>query len=337
MIQPFDPNIPRDCSVLLRLLSFQTGHNPATHAGAYALDRAYPAKLQPDLVERYFQISEVWHRFLAIAGGSALTAGSDIYHSLQDGTSSARSVPRQRGDTSTTETIALTDVLSQDENGLQAGESVGEEDQQLRKRKRCEEGSRTATQEKIDALRIELAKLEREQQMQKICEAASQELLGQNDGGESSSIPSYRKRGSQVSLSNCASIICFMQAYSVLVYKQHHIAIVNLDKHLSRYHNVPASARKHIVDCSSRLKALDPAEVKLPDEPAEAIKELGKPLTGLQCKTCAYITISKEQVRMHCKKDHQQAWESDTSQMYSTVRVQSFFRTGGLQKYFRVR
>jgi hypothetical protein len=44
MIQPFDPNIPKDCSELLQLLSFQTGHNPATHAGAYALDRAYPAK-----------------------------------------------------------------------------------------------------------------------------------------------------------------------------------------------------------------------------------------------------------------------------------------------------
>jgi hypothetical protein len=44
----------------------------------------------------------------------------------------------------------------------------------------------------------------------------------------------------------------------------------------------------------ARHEALDPAEVKLPNEPAEAIEELGKPLTGLECKTCGYITISRE-------------------------------------------
>jgi hypothetical protein len=51
ILQPFDPNLPKDYNGVLRLLSFQTGHNPATHAGAYALGRAYPAKLQPDLIE----------------------------------------------------------------------------------------------------------------------------------------------------------------------------------------------------------------------------------------------------------------------------------------------
>ena len=67
VVQPFDPNTPRGYAGLLRLLSFQTCHNPATYAGAYALDRAYPAKLQPDLVEQYLQISKVWHQFLDIA------------------------------------------------------------------------------------------------------------------------------------------------------------------------------------------------------------------------------------------------------------------------------
>ncbi|KAF2621062.1 hypothetical protein BU25DRAFT_416411 [Macroventuria anomochaeta] len=221
--------------------------------------------------------------------------------------------------------------------GSQVGDPLASEDQQSWKRKRCEEGSITAMQTKIDALRKDLAKLTWEYKMQKICETASQGPLGQNDSRDPSSIPPYRKRGSQVSLSNCADIICYMQAYGVLVCKQHHTAIVNLDKHLLRYHNVPALAQRQIVDCFSRLKALDPAEVKLPDKPAEAIEELGKPLTGLQCTTCVYITISKEQMRMHCKKDHQQAWKGDTSQLYSIVKVQSFFSTGGLQKYFKVR
>jgi hypothetical protein len=86
IIQPFNPNIAKDFDRSLRLLSFQTGHNSATHAGAYAFDRAYPAKLQPNLVERYFQTSEIWHQFLGIAGESVLTAVSDVNHLLQDST-----------------------------------------------------------------------------------------------------------------------------------------------------------------------------------------------------------------------------------------------------------
>lgn len=65
LLQPFDPNTPNDYDGFLRLLSFQTGHNPSTHVGAYALDKAYPAKLQSGLIERYLQNSIVWHEFIA--------------------------------------------------------------------------------------------------------------------------------------------------------------------------------------------------------------------------------------------------------------------------------
>jgi hypothetical protein len=74
-VQPFDANVQRDHDGPSRLLSFQTGHNPATHAGAYALDRAYPAKLQPDLLERYREISKAWHQFLAIENQQSIHAG----------------------------------------------------------------------------------------------------------------------------------------------------------------------------------------------------------------------------------------------------------------------
>jgi hypothetical protein len=39
---------------------------------------------------------------------------------------------------------------------------------------------------------------------------------------------------------------------------------------------------------------------------------------------------------MHCKKEHKQSWTGDKSILYNTVKVQSFFRTSRLQKYFRV-
>ncbi|KAL1601393.1 hypothetical protein SLS60_006305 [Paraconiothyrium brasiliense] len=79
LVQPFEPNMPKDYDGFLRLLSFQTGHKQSTHASAYALDRAFPAKLQPELIDRYYENSHTWHRFLAITDKDPLTVdvGSD--------------------------------------------------------------------------------------------------------------------------------------------------------------------------------------------------------------------------------------------------------------------
>jgi hypothetical protein len=142
-------------------------------------------------------------------------------------------------------------------------------------------------------------------------------------------MPLYRKSGSQVSLSNCTEIFCFLEDYGVLVCKQHRTAIINLDEHLSQHHNVPAPTRRQVVDCFNRLKPLYPARIKLPEEPAQPIEELGRPPTGLQCIDCRFVTINKDQIRMHCKKYHQLACEGDKTPLYNTIKVHSFFRTGG--------
>lgn len=63
LVQPFNPHVPQDYDGFLSLLAFQTGHKPSTHAGAYALEVAFPARLQPGLIDRYLQNSDVWHRF----------------------------------------------------------------------------------------------------------------------------------------------------------------------------------------------------------------------------------------------------------------------------------
>lgn len=67
LLEPFDPNIPKDQNGFLHLLAFQTGHTPSIHASAYALERGYPARLQPELIDRYVKNSLIWHRFLEIA------------------------------------------------------------------------------------------------------------------------------------------------------------------------------------------------------------------------------------------------------------------------------
>jgi hypothetical protein len=145
-----------------------------------------------------------------------------------------------------------------------------------------------------------------------------------------------RKRGLQISFDNCDDVLCFLQEFRVLVCKEHYTAVVNLNTHLLQHHSVPAATRKQVVERFSRFAPVDPAEIELPDEPAQPIEALGKPLDGLQCTTCRFITINKDTIRMHCKKHHQQAWTGDKSLLYNTVKVQSFFRTGGLQKYFVV-
>jgi hypothetical protein len=72
----------------------------------------------------------------------------------------------------------VVDVPSQGEMGSQVGTPAAREDEYSRKRKRCEEGSMTATQEKMVALRKDFPKLKWEHRMQKTREAASQGTIG---------------------------------------------------------------------------------------------------------------------------------------------------------------
>ena len=66
LIEPFNPNVPKDYAGFVQLLAFQTGHKLATHSSAYALEHAFPSKLQPDLILRYLDNSQSWHNFNSI-------------------------------------------------------------------------------------------------------------------------------------------------------------------------------------------------------------------------------------------------------------------------------
>jgi hypothetical protein len=41
-------------------------------------------------------------------------------------------------------------------------------------------------------------------------------------------------------------------------------------------------------------------------------------------------------MKTHCRKSHQLSWTGEKSVLYSFVKVQTFFSSGGLQKYFIV-
>jgi hypothetical protein len=145
-----------------------------------------------------------------------------------------------------------------------------------------------------------------------------------------------RKGPPRVLVENCDDIFCFLNDYGVLVCRQHHTAVVNLDKHLRQRHAVSIRQRREIVQHFSKLALVVPAAVELSEEPATPFQELGQPLDGLQCRTCRWRTTNTDQMRMHCKKDHQQPWTGKKSELYQHVKVQTFFSSRGLQKYFLI-
>lgn len=121
-----------------------------------------------------------------------------------------------------------------------------------------------------------------------------------------------------------------------MICKQHCTGVINLNTHLLQHHNTDATTRRQIINRFSHIATVDTNQIELPEEPALPIEELGAPLNALRCKACTKITINADAMRKHCKNNHQQAWTGDKSVLCDTVKVQSFFRTGGLQKYFIV-
>ena len=102
----------------------------------------------------------------------------------------------------------------------------------------------------------------------------------------------------QLTISNCDNFFCFLKDYSVLVCKQHCTAVVSLDAHLRKHHAVSATLRRQIIKQFSCFETVPPSAVKNPDKPAQLIEELGKPLDGVQCKACRWITTNKDQMRI---------------------------------------
>ena len=146
-----------------------------------------------------------------------------------------------------------------------------------------------------------------------------------------------------VTLENVQEQLLYLDRYRVLVCKEHFTGIQNVDVHLRTQHAAVSSAeRKAVVDYCRRWPVTAPQDMELPPPLSAPIKELGKPQDAFQCQhncgcSSSFVTVSKDMLQKHCKKEHRQPWKGDTSTLYKRVKVQTFFRTGGLQRYFVVR
>jgi hypothetical protein len=153
---------------------------------------------------------------------------------------------------------------------------------------------------------------------------------------DSSSSPPQHRTLKQLTLENCDDIFCLLESFSVLVCKQHCTGVINLDKHLREQHATPAKLRKEIVERFKHVSRTDSHRIELPEQPAWPIEELGSPLDGFKCTTCSFITLHIDSMRKHWKNSHETSWAGDKSALYGSVKVQTFFSSGGLQKYFIV-
>lgn len=60
LIEKIDFYNPLDASDPIRMIATGTGHHPRTLLGAYAVDKALPSRLQPELLEMYYRLSTIW-------------------------------------------------------------------------------------------------------------------------------------------------------------------------------------------------------------------------------------------------------------------------------------
>ncbi|KAH6632879.1 hypothetical protein C7974DRAFT_161917, partial [Boeremia exigua] len=149
-----------------------------------------------------------------------------------------------------------------------------------------------------------------------------------------------RPRASKITVSNVQERFCYLQRYQVLVCREHATGIQNVDVHLRDQHGVASKERECIVEHCRQWRIAAPRDVELPAPLGPPIEQLGEPLDVYRCRItsdCGFCTASKSRMQKHCNSAHQTAWSSRDAALCEKVKAQTFFRAGGLQRYFVVK
>ncbi|KAK5005025.1 hypothetical protein LTR28_008209, partial [Elasticomyces elasticus] len=118
----------------------------------------------------------------------------------------------------------------------------------------------------------------------------------------------------------------------------HGYALQNINRHLEKHHSIAAKERKAIVRKYAQYPLLEPSHVPLPLPLGPRLEVLGEPIDAFLCEEekCGFVSVNRSVIGQHCNKKHD--WEStkENRESWSKVKVQTFFATGGLQRYFTV-
>ena len=94
-----------------------------------------------------------------------------------------------------------------------------------------------------------------------------------------------------------------------------------------------------LAETYGRVEVLKPIDVALPPPFGPPFEVLGEPLDAFLCEEeeCGVISRSRTQIGQHCNKEHDWRSSKEAKEHWTSVKVQTFFFTSGLQRYFVVR
>ncbi|KAK5200476.1 hypothetical protein LTR16_006035, partial [Cryomyces antarcticus] len=143
---------------------------------------------------------------------------------------------------------------------------------------------------------------------------------------------------SQFTAANIEELLQYEPDYKVLVCKDHAYALQNVNRHLEKYHSIAAKERKAIVRKYAQYTLLEPSRVPLPLPLRPPLKVLGEPIDAFLCaeEKCGYVSVNRSVMGQHCNKQHNWKSTRENRESWSLVKVQTFFATGGFQRYFTV-
>jgi superfamily II DNA/RNA helicase len=125
--------------------------------------------------------------------------------------------------------------------------------------------------------------------------------------------------------------------YQVLICTAHGYAIRNLDLHLRDEHAVPSAVRRIIAEKHASQPLAEPKRVRQPP-PGPPFDVLRPPVDALLCAEpgCGFASIQLTSVRSHCNKIHNWRSTRQSKTYWTSIKAQTFFTSGGLQRYFAV-
>ena len=141
-----------------------------------------------------------------------------------------------------------------------------------------------------------------------------------------------------ITIENAKETLEWQPEYSILICRDHGYAIGSVAHHLRIYHSGTDNDKKAVVDLFSEHVLCSPKDVLLPPPLEQPFDALKKPQKGFICNEpeCERITVSRDEIRKHCNRDHYWKSSKEEREHWHQVWVQTFFISAGLQKYFTV-
>ena len=131
----------------------------------------------------------------------------------------------------------------------------------------------------------------------------------------------------------------YLTDYRLLVCKEHEYAVRNLKTHLRLQHTYSTTVKTAVIQHFQGHEIRNPEGVVVPPEMVASVAALGMPKCGYLCATahCGFISVDRKNIATHCRKEHDWKSTGDDRQHWVDIRVQTFCRTPGRQRYFQVR